>query len=588
MKLLLVLPSFVLTLLLVVHAVRVRGGRAALWFFVPAFLFGVVRGNSVAALAGSENGGPYIFSDAVINIGRAELPACVGWVFALYLSWTLAEGIVSKLPSMAGRVFPLSAFGLLAMGCFSYAVETTASGVGWWRWNIVRRTNPFLVGGTHLFGTVEWMSVGLDFLVPFLLFRTAKGARSALAWASLTLYPLHWITHWKQVIAPGYPHAYEIYHAIIALSVPVFPLLRAPSLREDPPRETPKWIRRIPAGAVMGMFLVLAAADVGVLRDSELLISILPLCVFLAASIAPLRALVPVSAGAAGLTLAGSLLAGRGLWISAARTLPMLVPLAAAGLWGETLGLLRRPARRSLYRAVIGVVVLATAVGMVRAKREREAYSLLLERARIRMASGDATGAERMLKQALALKPNVNLAPKLLATLYGGRGRFEEAWRFAHLSLDLDPTDWEAHQLAGNVLRAQGKSEEAMPRFERALLLNPSDAQSAKGLAEGYFKQQRYADGIGVLRRALARNVRDLELYHLLGAVLVQTRDFREARRVVDRALELNPEDPSAHLLMAYVWAGTGNIAAARVECEKVLQIDPGDAEARRLLDSLR
>ena len=137
MKLLLLISSSFLTLLLVVHAVRARGGRTAFLFFVPAFLFGVVRGNSVALLASGENNGPYLFSEALVRIGRAELPACVGWVFALYLSWTLAEGILRRRPELGGAVFPLSAFALLAMGCFSEAVETSASGVGWWRWNIV-------------------------------------------------------------------------------------------------------------------------------------------------------------------------------------------------------------------------------------------------------------------------------------------------------------------------------------------------------------------------------------------------------------------------------------------------------------------
>ena len=50
MKLLLLVPSLLLTLLLVLHAVRARGGRTAFLFFPPVFLFGVIRGHSVAAL----------------------------------------------------------------------------------------------------------------------------------------------------------------------------------------------------------------------------------------------------------------------------------------------------------------------------------------------------------------------------------------------------------------------------------------------------------------------------------------------------------------------------------------------------------
>src|SRR5436309_548155 len=142
MKLLL-LPSLLLTLLLLFHSLRARGGRTTFYFFVSSFLFGVIRGNSVAALSGGENSGPYIFSGATFRIGPAELPACVGLILALYLSWCLAEAVVARIPSLAHRVFPLASFALVAMGCFSCAVETTASGVGWWRWNIIRPSTPF-------------------------------------------------------------------------------------------------------------------------------------------------------------------------------------------------------------------------------------------------------------------------------------------------------------------------------------------------------------------------------------------------------------------------------------------------------------
>jgi hypothetical protein len=130
MKLLLVLPSSLLTLLLIFHAIRARGARTALYFFASAFL------------STGENNGPYIFSGQAITLGRAELPACIGWVFALYLSWCLAEAASARIESLARRVFPLTAFALMAMGCFSDAVETTASGVGWWRWNIIRPSSP--------------------------------------------------------------------------------------------------------------------------------------------------------------------------------------------------------------------------------------------------------------------------------------------------------------------------------------------------------------------------------------------------------------------------------------------------------------
>ncbi|HEV8376464.1 MAG TPA: tetratricopeptide repeat protein [Candidatus Polarisedimenticolia bacterium] len=586
MKLLLFLSSSLLTLLLVIHAVKARGARAAFLFFVPALLFGVLRGNSVAFLSSGEGGGPYIFSEAVLSIGRAELPACVGWVFALYLSWTLAEGILRSRPEVGSRVFPLASFGLLAMGCFSDAVETTASGVGWWRWNIISPSNSFLPGGTHLFGIVEWMSVGLDFLVPFLLFRTERGSRSLLAWASLALYPIHWATHWKYVTAPGFPHAYEIYHAIIVFAVPVFALLKEPSLAPQEKRTLSRAVSLFPALALAGMFAVLLGVDLLVLGKGELLISVLPLAVLAAGDRGREKALCLAALAGAGLAFGISAAAGRGWDVALLRMVPPLIPAGCLLLHGRLLPTGGRVTRRA-YAAVLIAAAMMTGAGMIRAKREREEYSRLMSQAQLLLEAKNYAQAEPILKQAVAMKPNLNLGTKYLANAYGGLGRFSEAWRYAQISVDLNPADFEAYQLAGRVLLGQGQAGRAIPYYEHALMLNPGDSESARALAQGYSEHGRYADALRVLRRALEGRPEDTELAHLLGAVLIQTGEYREAHRVVSGLLQRAPEDPGAHLLMAFIQAAGGNTAAARREAERVLQLNPADPQARSLLESL-
>ncbi len=583
----LVVPSVLLTLLLVFHAIRVRGRRAALLFFVPAFLFGVIRGNSVAVLATGENNGPYIFSGQTLSLGRAEIPACVGWVFALYLSWGLAEAVAGRIRPLARRVLPLSAFALVAMGCFSYAVETTASGAGWWRWNIIRPSTSFLVGGTHLFGIVEWMSVAFDFLIPFLLFRTERGWRYPPAWISLALYPVHWATHWKQITAAGFPHAYEIYHAIIVLSVLAFPLVPEPRLAETPLREAPSWIRAIPATAILGMFAVLGWTDATIVKMPELFLSLLPLGALLVLALATPRTGMMAALAAAGTTLAGSLLAGEAWAVAFARTVPPLVPLACVAAWGEPAGLVTRPGRRALYASGVILLAAVSAAGMVRGKREREAYSLLMERARTLVNLGDTAGAEAVLKQAVGLKPRLTLALKYLANLYAGQGRYDEAWSCLRRSLDLDPTDSEVYLQAGNLHRARGRCLEAVPYYERALLLNPADRESGRSLAECSLAAGNPSRAADLLRQALERG-EEPGLRRLLGEALVRAGDYSQAERVMRRALELDETDAASHLLMARALAGLGDRPGARSECEKALRITPGDPEARSLLESLR
>ena len=587
MKLLLFLSSSLLTILLVIHSVKSRGLKTSLYFFVSAFLFGVLRGNSVAYLSSGENAGPYIFSDALISVGRAELPACVGWVFASYLSWTLAEGVLRARPGLGRAVFPLGSFAIIAMGCFSDAVETTASGVGWWRWNIINRATPLLPGGTHLFGIVEWMSVGLDFLVPFLLFRTKRGARSPLAWISLLLWPLHWVTHWKFVTAPGLPHAYEIYHALIVFAVPVFVLLKVPTLAPEPPRRVSRGVVIIPMVALAGMFAVLLCMDLGVIQDPELLISLFPLAVFAAGDRGRERLMLVTGGIAAALAFGISIASGRELWIALARAVPPLLPPAFLIVCGH---LDSGRARVALRRVSVVAIVLGMVAGgvlLAREKRMREEYSRLIYQAQSLMETGQFAAAESVLQQAVALNPNVNLGTKFLANACGGQGKMDEAWKYALQSIDLNPTDFEAHRLAGKVLMGQGRVEQAIPYYERALRLNPGDVESARSLAECDSRLGRYADAIAALGKAMARNPDDTELAHLQGALLIQTGNFREAMRVVEPLLKKAPNDPGAHLLMAYIRAAGGDSAAARAEAQRALQLNPSDPQAKILLESL-
>jgi Flp pilus assembly protein TadD len=587
MKLVLFVSSSFLTLLLIVHSVKARGWKTTLYFFLASFLFGVVRGNSVALVGSGENSGPYIFSEAIIRIGWAELPACVGWVFALYLSWTLAEGVLARRPDLLRAVLPLSAFAISAMACFSDAVETTASGVGWWRWNIVNQNTPLFPGGTHLFGIVEWMSVGLDFLVPFLLFRTREGARSPLAWAAVLLYPLHWVTHWKYVTAPGFPHAYEIYHALIVFTIPIFILLKKPLFAPEPPRQVSRFVSLIPALAIAGMFGVLLVMDLGVLKSPELLISLFPLTVFMMGQQGREKRMLAAGSVGALLAFGISLASGQDWIVSTFRAVPPLLPPA---LMLVSVRLAQAGLSAGVRRAYVAGVVLAMIAGgaeMVKGKRIREEYSALMYQGKALLDAKDYPGAEAVFLKAVALAPNVNLGTKSLANAYGGQGKMEQAWDYARRSVELNPSDFEAYQLAGNVLLSQEQSERAIPYYERAMMLNPGDAESARALAQCYAQQKRYADAIAALKKARARHPEDPELGHLLGALLVQTGDYREARRVVEGLLRVAPQDSGAHLLMAFIRAAGGDTAGARAEAERVLQLDPTDSQARGLLESL-
>src|SRR5512136_1112007 len=90
--------SAVSLVLLIAHSWRTRGRLVTLSFFGIGLLFGLLRCNTVwlimQTLGGPRALKPYLpQGDVLPEIGHASIQVAVGWVFALYLAWTISEAV---------------------------------------------------------------------------------------------------------------------------------------------------------------------------------------------------------------------------------------------------------------------------------------------------------------------------------------------------------------------------------------------------------------------------------------------------------------------------------------------------------------
>ena len=167
--LLLFVPSAVAIAVLMWHAWSHRGRRIALSFFISAFLFGVVRGNVIHWITVESQGGvmPYVFTQPVVQIFSASLQAVIGWIFALYVSWWLAERVLARIPALKGDLMATVGMTCVGMAAVGYGVEGGAAAAGWWVWSIPTH-NRFFVGVPTV-GIAEWFAVGFEFFIPYFL-----------------------------------------------------------------------------------------------------------------------------------------------------------------------------------------------------------------------------------------------------------------------------------------------------------------------------------------------------------------------------------------------------------------------------------
>ena len=152
-------------------------------------------------------------------------------------------------------------------------------------------------------------------------------------------------------------------------------------------------------------------------------------------------------------------------------------------------------------------------------------------------------------KQALALKPDDDVALGNLARLLAGRGRTQDA---------LD----------------------ALQVFRTALELNPKNPQSWNNLAIHYLDLGRLDEARASFAEALAANPKLGAAANGLGAIAFETGDVAKAGTLVTHALELEPRLRTGRYNLARVREAQGDLAGAEALYRAELQTYPDNGRA--------
>ncbi len=206
------------------------------------------------------------------------------------------------------------------------------------------------------------------------------------------------------------------------------------------------------------------------------------------------------------------------------------------------------------------------------------AYSLI--------QAGNLTGAERLLKDALAADPEHGRAHALMAFVLYRLGRYKLALQAADASLAQDPNA-EAMRYRALILAALNRRKAALEAIEAAVRLDPEDAWCAmtKGaLLEG---AKRYAEAEAGFRQACALSPGSDDLRGMLGRYFLRRRNLPAAERI---AAELDPhtDADSALLLRGEVAMRRSRTDEARDIALWILSKNATDVGALRLLTQVK
>ena len=530
----LTIPSLLVLGLLVAHSLRTLPRARAIAFWCSVVAYGVLRGVGLRWVMDHGVGGsfPYAIRNPLFPVFGVPLQEVTGWAIVAYLGWWIGT-------RFSRYVFAQIAWGCLFLGAVSWAVETAAVAAGWWHWT-VPVTQPLFVNVPFI-AIVDWMFVGTDFLLPFVVL-TAPSLRGRPArFVALLAFPVHFGAHAVSVGALAGIPIHHLSHWILMAAL-LWLAMRDAST-DEPFTAARAWI---PIAGLAVVLADVAAIELFVVRRPELLTSIVPVIAVFTHAVRP----------AVGYALGGiALLLGL--------RLPALAVAVFPPATGALLGWGRRWRSWAPLVTVILLGVTAYAVHSAAGRRE-DALKRRLDAALAARDRGDLDAASRELAALVDAYPGSHVPPFLLGEIEYRTERLEEARaRFSHV-VDIKQDDARSYRYLAVIDRRLGRRESANRFAAEGLEIDaadpellylsgreqePRDASTALALASLAFEVDDVAGAAAMLDRGLARWPEQRAFYPSRVKLALRGGDSATARRILGDWLERFPHDAEARQL---------------------------------------
>lgn len=203
----------------------------------------------------------------------------------------------------------------------------------------------------------------------------------------------------------------------------------------------------------------------------------------------------------------------------------------------------------------------------------------------------DWAGAERELKRAIALKPNLSLALHSYSHLLIVQGRFDESLAVSQRVLALDPLDTLMNYHLGAHYESARQIEPALVYIEKALAMNPNQPYANSLLGLVFAQQGRYREAIEKMQ--ISVKLSEFDQRGNLGYVYAVAGQHEEARKVLTQLQEEARTKSVSQYFFALIYAGLGEQELAFASLEKALAERDGNLTQPGLkvdtrIDSLR
>ncbi|MGH9328702.1 MAG: tetratricopeptide repeat protein [Terriglobia bacterium] len=195
--------------------------------------------------------------------------------------------------------------------------------------------------------------------------------------------------------------------------------------------------------------------------------------------------------------------------------------------------------------------------------------------------------AESSLRRSLQLDPTNPEAHFYLGYTLSKEKKWNDAIAEYRQAVFLAPDSGPARCNLGNALVTRHQWKKAAEQYQQAIQLNPGDEKAHYGLGLTRYHQQNWSGAEGEFREALSLHPADTRTLCALGLALLRQNKLNQALRAYQQAVKLSPHSALAHAGLAYVLLDRGEKQQALREFKTAASLAPHDLRYRVSYDKL-
>ena len=194
--------------------------------------------------------------------------------------------------------------------------------------------------------------------------------------------------------------------------------------------------------------------------------------------------------------------------------------------------------------------------------------------------NGQYAKALRSSLRMTSVFPSFQIGWKCLGALMRQDGRLMDAIVAMEKSVELIPTDSEAHSNLGATLRDAGRLEAAQNRCRKAISLDPKNFKAHHNLGNALKDLGQLNQAVESYQRALALKPDFPEAHNNLANTLKELGRFIEAEFSCRQAISLKADLVEAHINLANTLRDLGRLAESEASCQFAIALRPDNAQA--------